>query len=117
IQRDLPKLIEQSLMVSAVKAKLKKEQLEQVEKQMDAFFDMHVETLKTQFKVGSAAELEALLQEQGMSLETMRRMFGERSLAAEYVKARMGDAPPITRQELLAQYNANLKEYAQPARV
>jgi peptidyl-prolyl cis-trans isomerase SurA len=117
IRRDLPHLIEQKLMVDAVKAKLKKEQLEAVEQQLDEFFHMQVQEMKKQFQVDSLVALEAKMQQQGLSLETERRLFGEQQLAAEYVKAKMGEESPLTRQELIAAYKSRLDEFAEPARV
>lgn len=117
IQRDLPKIIEQSLMANSVKARLKKDQLEQIDSQLDVFFEQEVDRLKAEFKVNSTAELEALLQEQGMSLASMRKQFGERQLAQEYVRAKMGSDPPLSRAELLAEYNARKEEFAEPALV
>lgn len=117
LKRDLPQLIEQTLMADAVRGKLKKDQLESINKQLDGFFDREVENLKKKFKVDSAAEVEALLQQQGMSLETMRKIFGDRQLAQQYVRTKMGDDPKPTRAELLSIYNSQLEKYAQPTQV
>ncbi|MCA8995785.1 MAG: peptidyl-prolyl cis-trans isomerase [Planctomycetaceae bacterium] len=117
IKRDLPDIMEQRLMSDAVKAKLTREQLDTVENQLDIFFEQEVDRLKKQFEVESLADLEATLQEQGTSLSTMRRIFGERQLAGEYVRARMGEDSPVSRQELLEVYQANLDEYSTPAQV
>lgn len=117
LKQELPQLIEQKLMVEAVKAKLKKEQLEAVETQLDEFFQQHVERLKQQFQVETTADLEALLQENGMSLSTMRKAFGENQLASQYVSAKIGEDTPVTRQELLAEYRARLDEFAEPEQV
>ena len=117
IKRDLPNLIEQQLMVDAVKSKLTKEQLDSIEGQLDLFFDAEVQRKKKQFKVDSLVDLEAILQQQGMSLTTWRRMFGDQQLAGEYIRGKMGDDPPITRQDLLVEYRARLDTYAQPAQV
>lgn len=117
IKRDLPNLMEQTLMADAVRSKLTKDQLEAVEKQLDVFFEQEVDRLKERFKVKSLAELEHELQQQGASLSTMRKMFGERQLAGEYVRARIGTDPPISRHELLEEYQKNLKDYAVPLKV
>ncbi len=117
IKRDLPNIMEQTLMADAVRSKLTKDQLEAVEKQLDVFFEQEVDRLKERFKVKSLAELEHELQQQGASLSTMRKMFGERQLAGEYVRARIGTDPPISRHELLEEYQRNLKDYAVPLKV
>lgn len=117
IKRDLPNIMEQTLMADAVRSKLTKDQLEAVEKQLDVFFEQEVDRLKERFKVKSLAELEHELQQQGTSLSTYRKMFGERQLAGEYVRARIGTDPPISRHELLEEYQRNLKDYAVPLKV
>lgn len=117
IKRDLPNIMEQTLMADAVRSKLTKDQLEAVEKQLDVFFEQEIDRLKERFKVKSLAELEHELQQQGASLSTMRKMFGERQLAGEYVRARIGTDPPISRHELLEEYQKNLKDYAVPLKV
>lgn len=117
LQKNLQAQIEQTLMVDSVKSKLQKEQMEQISSQLDEFFDLEVERLKAQFKVSNVAELEALLQSQGMSLVTMREMFGNRQLATEYIRGKMGEESPLTRQDLLKAYNARKDEFAQPEQV
>ncbi|MCA9088868.1 MAG: peptidyl-prolyl cis-trans isomerase [Planctomycetaceae bacterium] len=117
IQRDLDRFIEQTLMADSVKSKLKPEQLEEIEKQLDHFFQLQTEEMKKQAKVETLADLEGALQDQGLSLASMRRMFGERQLASEYVRAKVGDPPPITPEQLKAEYKAHLEEYSQPAKV
>ncbi|WP_437203922.1 peptidylprolyl isomerase [Planctomicrobium sp. SH664] len=118
IQRELPQYIEQALMVDAVKSKLKKEQLEAIEKQIDKYFDLHVQEMEKKVNVGSTAELEAMLQQQGMTLESMRQMFGNRTLAEQYVKSKIGEDSTVTRAELLEIYESKKqKAYAQPTRV
>lgn len=117
IKRDLPHLIEQTMMVNAVKSQLQQEQLDAIEEQLDKFFETEVDRLKSQFEVETTADLEALLQEQGMSLATMRKMFGERQLATEFMRGKVGGDPPITRKRLLAEYEANLSDYEHPAQV
>lgn len=117
LRKNLPAQIEQTLMVAAVKSKLEKEQLEQINGQLDVFFEQEIDRLKTQFKVSNSAELEGLLQSQGMSLVTMREMFGNRQLATEYVRGKMGEEAPLTRQNLLAEYQRTRQDYALPEQV
>lgn len=117
IQRNLPRLIEQTLLVDAMKAKMKKEQLEQIETQLDKFFELEVEKMKKQAGVGTIADLEAVIQSQGGSLVTMRKNFGENQLALEYVRSQLPDTAQPTRQELLDAYEARKSEFEQPAQV
>ncbi|SFI26818.1 peptidylprolyl isomerase [Planctomicrobium piriforme] len=118
IKRDLERMTEQTLMAQAVRAKLKKEQLESVNKQVDKFFEKDVVTnLKQKFDVDSTAELEGLLQDQGTSLETMRRVFADQQLASQYVRTKIGEEPKPSRAELLEVYNKQIEKYSQPMQV
>lgn len=117
LKRNLPAQIEQTLMVDAVKSKLKQEQFEQIDAQLDEFFEFEVERLKGQFQVSNSAELEGVLQSQGMSLVSMREMFGNRQLATEYISGKIGTQAPLTRQDLLAEYNRRKEEFAKPEQV
>lgn len=118
IKRDLPRLMEQTLLAEAIRSKLTKDQLDTVERQVDIYFEQDIQDLKQRLKVSSLAELEHAMQQQGMSLSTRRRMFGERLLAGEYIKAKVGNSdPPISRQELLDDYQKRLEEYATPTQI
>jgi len=117
IKNFLPQLTEQAMMVDAVKSKLSKEQLEAVQLQLDEFFASEVEQMKKQFEVESTAELEGILQSRGMSLETMQGMFSQRQLGTEFVRGKMGEDAPVTRAELLSEYQSRLEEYAFPAQI
>lgn len=117
LKKNLPAQIEQTLMVDAVKSKLEQEQLDQINVQLDVFFEQEIDRLKSQFKVSNTAELEGLLQSKGMSLVTMREMFGNRQLATEYVRGKIGSEAPLSRKNLLAEYNRTIEEYAQPEQV
>ena len=117
LKQNLPAQIEQTLMVSAVKSKLEVEQYDLINEQLDEFFEQEVERLKGQLGVSNLAELEGKLQTQGMSLVTMREMFGNRQLATEYLRGKMGEGSPLTRQDLLTEYNRRREEYAQPEQV
>ena len=117
LKKNLPAQIEQMLMVDAVKSKLKQEQFEQIDAQLDEFFELEVERLKGQFQVSNSAELEGLLQSQGMSLVSMREMFGNRQLATEYIRGEIGEQAPLTRQDLLVEYNRRKEEFAKPEQV
>lgn len=117
LEKNLDAQIEQTLMVDAVKSRLGQEQLEQINLQLDEFFQQEIERLKQQFHVANTAELEGLLQSQGMSLVTMRDLFGDRQLAQEYVRGKLGEETPLSRQNLLAEYKRTIEDYAQPEQV
>lgn len=117
LQKHLPAQIEQTLMVDAVKSKLQQEQLDAINGQLDEFFQLEVERLKNELQVPNAAQLEAKLQAQGMSLVSLREAFGDRQLASEYVRGRMGDDSPLTRADLLQEYQRRKEEFALPEQI
>lgn len=118
IKRDLDHYVEQILMANAVRSKLKKDQLDEVYEQLATYFESeYVKNLKAKFEVGSTVELEGVLQSQGMSLETMRKMFIDQQLASQYVRTKMGEDPRPSRAELLKAYNAQLEKYSRPLQV
>ncbi|WP_437190612.1 peptidylprolyl isomerase [Planctomicrobium sp. SH527] len=118
IQKDLDRNIEKVLMAQAVRARLKKEQLDSVNEQLNDFFEKEVVTnLKTRLEVNSTLELETMLQEQGTSLETMRQVFADEQLASQYIRTKIGDEPKPSRVELLAVYNKQIEKYSFPMQV
>jgi len=118
IKRDLDHHVEQILMANAVRAKLKKEQLEDITRQLSDYFEKdYVGGLKKKFEVETTVELEGLLQSQGMSLETMRLVFFDQQMASQYIRTKMGEDPKPSRAELLQLYNSQLKKYERPLQV
>ena len=77
--------IQQEVLLQALKAKLKKDQLDGIKKQLDAMFDS--ETLPKLLKdkgYVSPVELERELQKHGSSIETIRAGSRNRQLAQQY---------------------------------
>ncbi len=65
VEKELPTLIERTLMVDAMKQTMKPEQLEQVDAQLDKFFEAEVQRMMQQSNSKSPTELESQLQRQG----------------------------------------------------
>lgn len=118
VRKELPTLIERTLMVEAMKQTMKVEQLKQIEDQLDKFFEVEVQRLMQSSNSRSPTELESRLQSQGMSLVTLRKQFGDNQLAGQYLRSRMGKDPTASREEMLALYE-ELKEstYTEKAEV
>ena len=113
IKKDLPNLIEQTLMVDSVKQGMKAEQLTSVEAQMDKFFEGEVERLMKVTHTGSPTELEGVLQAQGLSLVTLRKQFGDRQLAGQFMRGKMGVEPTASREEMLARYEQDVDSFTE----
>jgi len=104
VEKELPTLIERTLMVDAMKQTMKPEQLEQVDAQLDKFFEAEVQRMMQQSNSKSPTELESQLQRQGMSLVTLRKQFGDNQIAGQYLRSRLGKDPSASREEMLALY-------------
>lgn len=117
IKKDLPTTIEQTLMVDALKLTMKPDQLKSVEAQLDKYFEGEVERLMKTANAGSPTELEAILQQQGMSLVTLRKTFGDRQLAGQFMRAKLGKEPTASREELRARYERDIDTYTEPEEV
>ncbi|MBX3443269.1 MAG: peptidylprolyl isomerase [Planctomyces sp.] len=118
LKERLPTHIEQALMVHAVKTRLKEEQLKNVETQLDEQFNSFV-AKKFQGPNGPLplTEVEAILQAQGLTLHQMRKMFGDRAIAEQFIGMRLGELPQVNRQELLKLYQERQADYAEPEQV
>ena len=104
IQQDLPKLIERTLMVDAMKQTMKPEQLKQVDTQLDKLFEAEVQRMMKSTNARSPIELENQLQSQGLSLISLRKQFGDNAIAAQYLRSKTGKDPTASREEMLALY-------------
>jgi len=118
VKRDLDHHVEQILMADAVRSKLKKYQLDDINHQMADYFEKeYVANLRKKFEVDTTVALEGVLQSQGMSLETMRKLFMDQQLASQYVRTKMGEDPKPSRAELVELYNSQLEKYTRPTQV
>ena len=117
IKKDLPNVVDQTLMVDAIKTNMKAEQLKSVEAQMDKYFEGEVERLMKSTSTGSPTELEALLQQQGTSLVTLRKNFGDRQLAGQYMRTKMGTEPTASREEMRARYELDIETFTEASEV
>ncbi|WP_437186669.1 peptidylprolyl isomerase [Planctomicrobium sp. SH668] len=118
IRQDLDALIDTTLMADAVRSKLKKEQLEKINEQIAVYFEKErVSQLKADLNVATTLELEGMLQEQGTSLETLRKAYGDQQLASQYLHTKMGEDPRPNRAEIIAVYESQREKYERPLQV
>ncbi len=117
IKKDLPDVIEQTLMVDSIKQTMKPEQLTSVEAQMDQMFEGEVDRLMKVTGAGSPTELEGILQSQGVSIVTLRKQFGDRALASQYMRSKMGSEPTASREEMLARYEEDVETFTEAEEV
>ena len=119
IRRDLSETIDQKLMADQVLLKLKKEQMEKINEQIDKLFVEYELQLQEKYKAPSTAEVEKKLQEMGTSLVNMRKAFGEQQFARQFITGKLGTAikENVDRLELLEAYNQRAKEFTEPEQV
>ncbi|MEZ6067853.1 MAG: peptidyl-prolyl cis-trans isomerase [Planctomycetaceae bacterium] len=117
IQEDLDSHIEQALALTALYAKLEKEQKDQLQDRLDEFFyEKEIPDLQKKLGVDNLAAVEARMQEAGTTLATYRRVWGERTLAAQYIAEQLPQVT-VSRQDLLAAYHERVDDYREPAQV
>lgn len=117
IERDLRAHVERKLLSEATRKSLKKDQ----QKQLDGFvkkqLDEQLDEMKKSMGVSSTAELDRELQKRGTSLAMIEYQFRNRTLAQQYIASKVKNPQKLSRQDLFAYYQQNLKEYEVKRRV
>lgn len=117
IQQELDGYIEQALVLDAVRKKFKKDQWEELQRRLDEFFyESEVPDLQERLEVSSLQQVEAELLKAGTTLSAYRRVWGDRQLAAQWVREQLSDAA-VSRPELLAEYQAHIDDYREPEQI
>ncbi|MFP6762119.1 MAG: peptidylprolyl isomerase [Planctomycetaceae bacterium] len=112
IQEHLHPHIEKAVLVSALQRDLDEEQLGQLEQQLDSAFKEEIERLKKQAKVVTRVELEQVLEQEGVRLDTLKSNFTARQMAMYYIGQKASSKTQYSRQELLDWYTRNREQYA-----
>ncbi|MCA9038904.1 MAG: peptidyl-prolyl cis-trans isomerase [Planctomycetaceae bacterium] len=109
--------IERKLLEQGLKKTLKKEQREMIQVFLDQYFEQEVQAMMAKDNIQSKHEFDEHLKKNGFSLASLRRGFESRTMATEYLRAKQGDPPKLTRDELMVYYNEHRDEYTIPERV
>lgn len=89
----------------------------EIEKKVEEQFEAEqIPKLLKSAKVESRSELEKKLIANGSSLEQQRRVYYERSLSYQWLRSAAKVDSEISHNEMLANYEAHLKDYERPAR-
>lgn len=115
IQKHLQPYIERQLLIHALRTKLKDEQWQGVEAQLEKMFNEEVQKMCKQHKVGSAAELDVEMQKQHTSLAAIKQSFRNNKLAQQYMAFRTGVKEGTDRPDLLAYYQEHVADFEFPA--
>lgn len=118
IERDLPIQIDNRLLLQAFKSGLKKPQQDVLDNAISSLFNEEIQKLKAQFGVNTDYELELELQKRNSSLSALERAFGNRVMAAEFLKTKAGSIREPSRREMLEEYEKRKqKDFFRPGRV
>ena len=99
-----------------------KEALQQIEETVRKHFDEYqLKTLLKRENVDSLSDLENALQAKGSSLDREKKIFKEQVIASQWLQEKVKPEKDkaeeeVTHEEMLAWYNAHLKEFEQPAK-
>jgi len=117
LQKELDGYIEQALVLDAVRKKFKQEQWDELQQRLEEFFyESEIPDLQKRLEVSTLQEVEVKMQQAGTSLAAYRRVWGDRQLAAQWVREQIPD-PTASRQELLAEYQQRIADYRTPEQV
>jgi parvulin-like peptidyl-prolyl isomerase len=105
--------IDQELLLQALKAKLKDEQLTGITKQLDGIFNNeYLPGVMKQNGVTTQGELELILQKSGSSVESVRTVFRNRELARQFLQTKQVVHDGFDRPDILKYYREHLEDYA-----
>lgn len=118
VKRDLKGHIERQLLIHEMKSTLKKEQLDQLQEVLEsAFEEERIPELQKGLGVNSPQELEEKLNQQGRSLYSERELFIKQQSAIQFMAVKAKATNDYSREEVLARYKANIKDYEVPSKV
>ena len=117
LKSQLPAVIEQEMLVEAMKSKVSPEQLESFEKQLDeSFANEHVKGMLKRTNSGTSKELDEKLRAQGNSLASLRKAFGKKQMALFYLFGEANTKRTLSRSDLIVYYKEHADEYTHPAK-
>jgi parvulin-like peptidyl-prolyl isomerase len=117
IERDLRAHVERKLLSEATRKALKKDQQKQLDEFLKKQLQEQLDEMKKGMGVTSTAELDRELQKRGTSLAMIEYQFRNRTLAQQYIAGKVKNNQKLSRQDLMAYYHKNLKDYEIKRRV
>jgi len=118
VKRDLKGHIERQLLIHEMKTTLKKEQLTMLEEHLvKAFEEERIPELMQKVGVNSTQELEEKLNSQGRTIYGEKEMFMKQQTAVQFMAVKAKANNDFSREEVLARYKSNIKDYEYPSKV
>lgn len=117
VKRDLKGHIERQLLIHEMKSTLKKEQLDQLQEHLEqAFTEEQIPEMQKKLGVNSIQELEDKLNAQGRTIYSEKELFMKQQMAMQFMVVKAKATNDFSREEVLAQYKSNIKDYEVPAK-
>jgi hypothetical protein len=112
MRQRLEQLIDTKVLLIEARREIPKENMPKIEQKVREIFDKeHLPKMIDGEKIKSRAELFKAMKQAGTSLEEQRRLFLERSLAAQYVNKKADDDKEITHEDMLRYYHEHQSDY------
>ncbi|MAT14630.1 MAG: hypothetical protein CMJ46_05095 [Planctomyces sp.] len=117
MQKHIDGAIERKLLEQALRKTLKKEQLDMIDVFLEQAFQQEAQRVMAKENIQTMHELDLYFKEAGYSLAAYRRGFESSILSTEYLRAKQGETPKLTREDLMKYYREHIEEYTNPQRV
>ncbi|MFM8495528.1 MAG: peptidylprolyl isomerase, partial [Planctomycetia bacterium] len=113
----LPQHVESLIVFVDACRTIPEDRLPDIEKKVNQAFDeQQLPRMLKDAGVATATEYEQLLRSRGQSLDRVRKMFFERSLAQQWIQQKVESEEEIPHADMIAWYENHLTEYDYPAK-
>ncbi|RPI80933.1 MAG: hypothetical protein EHM42_11415 [Planctomycetaceae bacterium] len=110
-EQHLGPYIDQQLLLQALKRKMKPEQFEGIEKQLNQQVDEELKKTMQRLNVSSIGELEIELRKSDLSVAAMRTMVRNRKLAEQFLASRAMPRDGFDRPDVVGYYKEHLEDF------
>lgn len=111
IKKQLQRIIERKILYIEAKRDIPEEAMADVRGQLDGAFEEYLTTIIAEGKLSGRAELQAVFEEQGITMANQKRQFQETTLARQWLRQNTKINETVTREELLEYYNEHKDDY------
>lgn len=110
-EKHLGPYVDQQLLLQALKRKIKPEQFEGIEKQLNQQVDEELKKTMQRLNVSSIGELEIELRKSDLSVEAMRTMVRNRKLAEQFLASKAMPRDGFDRPDVVAYYKEHVEDF------
>ena len=117
LRKQLPAHIDQEIVLQALNQKVPEDRRKMIRESLEPMFEQVTANIKQDRNLQTDQQLNDLLANEGMSIDTLRESFVRIQMVNGYV-ATLANAPQnVDRQELLDYYHANIADYTTEEKV